>query len=130
MTKVLTIACVMLAVSAAAATGASGCAAREGRTAETRDEALKARVESALGGASDVNLGGLTVGVTHGVVMLSGHVASGTEQQSVGEGAHGCDYTGTPSGRRLTSPGERRSARPGCPGDRQVKGGWPEARPV
>ena len=84
MTKVLTIACVMLAVSAAAATGASGCAAREGRTAETRDEVLKARVESALGSASDVHIGGLTVGVTHGVVTLSGHVASGTEQQSVG----------------------------------------------
>ena len=74
---------VVLAVTAATATGASGCAARQAN-ATTGDEVLKARVEAALASASDVNAGGIIVDASRGVVTVSGTVASGTEQQSVG----------------------------------------------
>ena len=83
MTKVATIICVALAVTAAAATGTSGCAAREARTTPG-DAVLKARVAAALASASDVNAAGITVDARRGVVTLAGQIASGTEQQSVG----------------------------------------------
>ena len=73
--------CVALAVTSV--TGAFGCAARQANTT-TGDEVLKARVEAALASASDVYAAGITVDARRGVVTLTGRVASGTEQQSVG----------------------------------------------
>ena len=81
MKSILAVVCLGLVVAAAA--GASGCAARTlGRT--TGDDVLKTRVETALASASDVHADGLTVAARRGVVTLTGHVASGTEQQAVG----------------------------------------------
>ena len=48
------------------------------------DTVTKARVEAALASASDVHAAGITVDARRGVVTLTGQVASGTEQQSVG----------------------------------------------
>lgn len=80
---VAAVACVALAVTTVAVTGTSGCAARQAGTT-TGDEVLKARVEAALASASDVHAAGITVDARRGVVTLTGRVASGTEQQSVG----------------------------------------------
>ena len=76
-------AAVVLVLVVAAGAGASGCAARTLGTA-TGDDLLKTRVETALASASDVNADGLTVAAHRGVVTLTGQLASGTEQQSVG----------------------------------------------
>ena len=77
------VVCLTLVVTAATGAGASGCAVRTlGKV--TGDDVLKTRVETALAGASDVNADGLTVAASRGVVTLTGYVASGTEQQSVG----------------------------------------------
>ena len=83
MVKRLTaVVCLVLAVTATAA-GVSGCSARTLGKA-TDDDVLKMRVETALASASDVNADSLTVAARRGVVTLTGYVASGTEQQSVG----------------------------------------------
>ena len=72
-----------VALAGTSVTGAFGCAARQANTT-TGDEVLKARVEAALASASDVYAAGITVDARRGVVTLTGRVASGTEQQSVG----------------------------------------------
>ncbi len=77
---------VVLAVCVVAS-GGSGCVARAGSTATTAavsDAVLRVRVEDALASASDVNAGRLTIETSRGAVTLSGQVASGLEQQSVG----------------------------------------------
>ena len=73
--------CLMVAVAAAAVV--SGCAGREVTTGPNEDT-LEARVEAALASAADVNGAGITVDASDGVVTLTGQVASGTQQQSVG----------------------------------------------
>ena len=83
MKKIAAVGLLALVVAATATTGAAGCAARELRT-PVGDEVLKARVEAALASASDVNADRITVDASDGVVTLTGQVASGTEQQSVG----------------------------------------------
>lgn len=50
----------------------------------TADDVLARRVETALVSASDVNEGRMTIHASRGVVTLTGQVASGAEQQSVG----------------------------------------------
>ncbi|MEE8131131.1 MAG: BON domain-containing protein [Vicinamibacterales bacterium] len=72
-----------MTLAVTALTGAFGCAARQASTT-TGDEVLRARVEAALAGASDVDAAGITVDARRGVVTLTGRVASPTEQQSVG----------------------------------------------
>ena len=75
--------CLGVALNAVAMAGPSACAAREIQS--TSDDAVvKARVEAALNGASDLNAVDVTVDVSRGVVTLTGRVASGTEQQSLG----------------------------------------------
>ena len=48
------------------------------------DTSLRTRVEAALESATDVDSDRITVEANEGVVTLTGQVASGTEQQSVG----------------------------------------------
>jgi len=72
-----------LALGLGGTTGAAGCAARA-VGATTGDEILKVRVETVLASAADVNADAITVDTSRGVVTLTGQVASGTEQQSVG----------------------------------------------
>ena len=75
---------VSLALSVTAA--ATGCAARAGGVVagDDADDVLRARVESALASAADVHGEQIMVDARGGVVVLTGRVASGTEQQSVG----------------------------------------------
>jgi osmotically-inducible protein OsmY len=61
----------------------TGCAARQ-TNATPGDELLKSRVEAALAGAADLDDAAIAVQVHHGVVTITGRVASATEQQSVG----------------------------------------------
>ena len=75
--------CLAVAFLVGVASGVSGCAARRTDSA-TGDAVLRARVEAALAGAADVDGAAITVQARGGVVTLTGRVASGTEQQSVG----------------------------------------------
>ena len=80
---VAAVVCAALAVTAL--TGTFACAARQANTnTTTGDEVLRARVEAALASASDVNAAGIRVDARRGVVTLTGQIASGIEQQSVG----------------------------------------------
>lgn len=88
MNNVVLTVCLALVTCSLAVTGADvrapQAAERPATTQRTADDAIKARVQSALLSASDVPGRDLAVDVKSGVVMLSGKVASGTEQQSVG----------------------------------------------
>lgn len=53
-------------------------------TSSTADTVLRRRVEAALASATDVDGDRIQVVARKGVVTVSGHVSSGTEQQSVG----------------------------------------------
>ena len=48
------------------------------------DDVLKARVEAALAGATDVDAARITVEARRGVVTVAGQVTNGFEQQSLG----------------------------------------------
>ena len=82
------ILCLALLCCAGVAAGASGCAVRQPGAAmgqvDDLDGLLAARVQAALAGAADVESAAITVEARRGVVTLTGRVASGTEQQSVG----------------------------------------------
>jgi osmotically-inducible protein OsmY len=82
-TKHAAILCFALALGVGGSTVAAGCATRAVSTT-TGDDLLKARIETALASAADVNADAITVDTSRGVVTLTGQVTSGTEQQSVG----------------------------------------------
>ncbi len=71
-----TIARVVLAIVLSTGLGAG--------TEPADDATLRARVEAALDSATDVDSDRIHVEADEGVVTLTGQVASGTEQQSVG----------------------------------------------
>ena len=60
-----------------------GCVARPVSSALVADD-LQVRVEAALAAASDVSAVGISVATVGDIVTLTGRVASGFEQQSVG----------------------------------------------
>ena len=64
-------------------TAAWGCAARPVSSVPVADD-LQVRVEAALAAASDVSAVEISVATVGDIVTLTGRVASGFEQQSVG----------------------------------------------
>ena len=83
MSKPFSSLCLTLTFGVLVAVGMTGCAARQ-TNATPGDALLQSRVEAALAGAADLDDAAIAVQARHGVVTITGRVASVTEQQSVG----------------------------------------------